>query len=624
MKALSRIDGSVCGAILSTRPSAARAAVSSRPKLRDDRPTRAPAPQCRRKHTADARAQGPHCPQTASWLLSTFLPAPSKRRRPTYEALRGRQRVQQYSHANGAATAAANGTDTANDKVVLSGKAKRNLLQYIHPHKDVGTVEEHLELLRDPYLNRYAQPEPTRLFVSERKVEDQYPSFQDAVHGSHSLEELVKKLAYAVYIRQRYPWRMSLEALYEVYTTLPEPRMIQMPAVLRHKLLAAFGVPRKRDSRTMLRYFSLIGEVKDCGLALRRSEWNHALSLSSRYVGRTTETETEAALHLWKEMEATGAKGNEVTFNILFDAASKSGNFELAEMIYKEMESRGIFFGRYHHVSLIHFFGLKRDADGVRAAYKEMVQDGQLVDTAVLNCVISSFLRCGEELAAVRVYRYMKTNVAKGGEDLPERNYNHKKLATTVLEMLTRVAKKYPELRPKYQELATIKPDLRTYRTLLEYFCVKTGNFERVVQYLDEMRHFQVPIHGSVFLMLFKGFSSHGGEFRSDWSPARLQKVYGALIESLDTGPRRRPSNDVSDDLYLDTWLVIWALRAFRKCTTPNNVLSVYDQLKERWDIGEERAEFMNAYVNNLLAGRDSTVFPGFHAKPKAGKRRPL
>ncbi|KAF4851912.1 Pentatricopeptide repeat-containing protein [Colletotrichum siamense] len=627
MKALSRIDGSLCGAILSTRPSATRAAaVSLRPELRDEtRPPRAPAaPRCRRDLHRHARTHGAHCPQTASWLLSTFLPAPSRRPRsaPPHEALPCRQRVQRYSNA---AAAASDPESESSTKVVLSKTQQRKLLHFVGnvDVRNAGTVEEHLELARDPYLNRFAQPEPSKIEISDREADNRYPSLQQAVRDDKSLGELLQRLNEAVNVRLWHPSRISLDAIYDLYLTLPEPRMIQMPAHLRHRLLKAFGTPVRRNSKSMLRYFSLIGEVKDSGIPLRRSEWNFALSLASRYVGLTTTTETEHTLQIWKEMERdAGVQGNDVTFNILFDSASKSGNFELAEMIYKEMRSRNIEFTRYHHVSLIHFFGLQGDGDGVRAAYKEMVEDGELVDSTVLNCVIASFLRCGEEAAAHRVYKHMKQAHSKAAH-FPDRHWHTNGMILQVLKMFTTVSKNVPEMRPQLQELSDMRPDLQTYKVLIRHYGTKGGNLERIAQYLDEMKTYQIPVHGSIFIMLFKAFVTHGGVFESEWSPRRLNAVFQSLLTALDNTPWQSQANDAHEGIYLDTWLVIWALRAYRKCNKSHQaVLDVYDQLKSRWLLGEDQAQFLDSYVSLLLAGKDHTVFPKFVPKPKSIRHR--
>ncbi|OHF00722.1 pentatricopeptide repeat protein [Colletotrichum orchidophilum] len=616
MKVLSRIDGSVCGAILSARPCAARAAVSSRPELRTERPSRAPASQHHRGHARCTRPPATQCPRTASWLLSTFLPAPFsiRPRASTCSTSATRGRTQSYSQAAAAAAAAASASRT--DQVVLR-KNKEVLLGFVE-HEDVGTVEEHLELARDPFLNRYAQPEPTQLTISERKEDQQYPSYYEALRGDEDIGQLVTKLGTAVSIKMRYPQRVDLDSIHALYAALPEPRMIHMPAKLRHRLLRIFGTPVKKETQTMLRYFSLIGDAKDCGIALRQSEWNHALALASRYVGRVTDTEAEAALQLWKEMEKlSGVKGNSVTFNILFDAASKAGNFALAEMLYEEMKKRGYSFNRFHHVSLIHFFGLREDPDGVRAAYKELVQAGEMVDTVVLNCVISSFLRCGDEDAALKVYGYMKDSYSAAAK-IPPMDPTLDKAVIQIHSMFARVSKRIPELQPKLQELAHETPDMRTYRILIKHFAITKGNLSKTAQFLDEMPQFEVPVHGSIFLAIFEGFSKYGASPFSPWTAERLENVLQALFEAID--------NKVQG-LRLDTWLMIWALRAFMKCTNNEKVLEVYEDFKQRWDLAPDRADFMDHYLARLMDGKDSYIFrhmSGQQKKHKAVRKRPM
>ncbi|EXF83476.1 pentatricopeptide repeat protein [Colletotrichum fioriniae PJ7] len=615
MKVLSRIDGSVCGAILSTRPCAARAAVSSRPELRTERPSRAPASQHHRDRTRCSRPPATQCPRTASWLLSTFLPAPSsvRPRAPTssHSAIRGR--TQSYSHVAASAV-----TSASRSHHVVMRKDKDVLLGFVE-HEDVGTVDEHLELARDPYLNRYAQPEPTPLTISERKEDQQYPSYHEALRGDEDIGQLVTKLGTAVSTKMRYPARVDLDTIHSLYAALPEPRMIHMPAKLRHRLLKIFGTPIKKETQTMLRYFSLIGDAKDCGIALRQSEWNHALALASRYVGRVTDTEAEAALQLWKEMEKlSGVKGNAVTFNILFDAASKAGNFALAEMLYEEMKKRGYSFNRFHHVSLIHFFGLREDPDGVRAAYKELVEAGEMVDTVVLNCVISSFLRCGDEDAALKVYGYMKDSYSAAAK-IPQMDPSMDKAVIHIHSMFARVGKKIPELRPQLQELAHETPDMRTYRILIKHFAITKGNLSKTAQFLDEMPQFEVPVHGSIFLAIFEGFSKYGASPFSPWTGDRLENVLAALFDAID--------NKVQG-LRLDTWLMIWALRAFMKCTNNEKVLEVYEDFKKRWELEPDRADFMDHYLARLMDGKDAFIFrhgPGQQKKKhKAVRKRPM
>lgn len=482
-------------------------------------------------------------------------------------------------------------------------RPKKDELLAIVDHEHSGTVDDHLQFVRDPYFRRYAQPDGPNLTISDRAEDINYPSRNEALRGDPKVAETVKKLRKVLNMRLKHPALVGLRTIYTIYCSLPKPRMLHLPATLRHRLLKVLGAPKRRNSKSMLRFFAVIGEVQDCGLTLRRREWNAALALASQYVSYTTDTEAEATLRLWNEMERTGGeKGNGVTFNILFDAASKSGNFTLAEKIYGEMVSRGIPFNRYHHVSLIHFFGLKKDQDGIRAAYKEMVDAGEMIDTVVLNCLIASFLRAGDEAAALRVYDYMKSNNPKVPA-LPAADYRMSRVAVQVLMMFGKVGRNHPSMRPILQEAVINTPDLQTYRILLSHYGITAGNINRVVQFLDEMKWFDVPVHGAIFLILFKAFTQHGGRPYLGWTEERLRSVFSSLLHIIDN------SNNGDHKLYIDTWLAGWALRAFLRCSNKEAVLDTYGELKSRWQLPGDRVEYMEAFLHRLLNEQNPAKF---------------
>jgi len=259
------------------------------------------------------------------------------------------------------------------------------------------------------------------------------------------------------------------------------------------------------------------------------------------------------------------------------------------------MESRGIEFNRFHHVSLIHYFGLKLDSGGIRAAYKEMVESGEMVDTVVLNCVISGLLRCGEEEAAEETYERMKNGHALAS-DMPQRDYMMNKVITRVLMMFTRVGKQHPELKETLQTNVRLAPDLHTYKLLVQHYAIRVGNLNKVAQYLDEMKHLKVPIHPTIFLALFKGFYTHGGFSGSDWSEKRLEGVLSALYQARD---------EHAKGFRIDRWLVIWALRAVKKCSSTEAVVRTFDAMSQLWDIRPDRQQFMHAIFDNIIQGKD-------------------
>lgn len=489
---------------------------------------------------------------------------------------------------------------------------KQELLSLVDQSQD-GSLDEHINFTRDPYMRGYSSPDGPHLTVSELADDKDFPSFSQVREGDDIVQRTVSKLWRAIHRRLRNPHKTDIGYIYGLYQSLPHPHMPYLHSRIRHDLMRVLGREDK-DRPGMLRYFAVVADIQRSGLALTSPEWNAALSFAARYVGHSTETETAEALRLWKEMETdAGVPGNAVTFNILFDVASKAGNFVLAEMLYKEMGKRGFPYNRYHHVSLIHFFGLKQDSDGIRAAYKEMVEAGEMIDTVVLNCVIAGFLRCGEEYAAERVYERMKAAHERAPE-MPYRNYMNNRVITKALMMFAQISKDSAEnsigengaqegdggaLRRHFQKISPIVPDIQTYRILLNHYAVRMSALDKVVHFLDDMKWFQIPLHGAIFLALFKGFANYGGRGQQ-WSPQRLENVWKAFNSALEEN---------ANGLYVDVWMAKWILRAFRKCQTEQKTWQVWAELRPRCetDFDPEDVEHFEAFLFELFQGNNNT-----------------
>lgn len=500
---------------------------------------------------------------------------------------------------------------------------KGELLSYV-PLEDQGSVDEHFDFYRDPYRRGYAQPDGPKLQVSETPMDVEYPRRDEVYAGSEQVRADVTRLCSAISLKMRHPHRSTLEAVYGMYTALPEPRMLNLTGQWRHRLLRIMGTPPRRNRASMMRYFGLVGDVRSAGLTLRRTEWNYALAFATKWTAQAGTHEVDAALRMWRDMER-GARvpANDVTFNVLFDVAAKAGNFALAEMLYNEMDSRGIAFNRFHHVSLMHFFGLRLDSAGIRAAYREMVEAGEMIDTVALNCVIAGFLRCGEEAAAEETYRRMRTGAAPSA-DMPERDYMMAKVVSRVLMMFSKVGREHPQLKESLQHKVERAPDLRTYRILVDHYAVKLGDLPKVARYLDEMRFQRVPVHPTIFLALFKGFYLHGGFRGSQWSRARLENVLKAIYDAADEAKGAGGAGDFR----IDRWVAIWALRAVAKCADNEAVFETFDQLAARWHLSADAEPFMHALLENIVSGRDlkakgadktGTLHRGYHIKKTVG-----
>ncbi|KAI9815024.1 MAG: hypothetical protein M1827_002867 [Pycnora praestabilis] len=388
--------------------------------------------------------------------------------------------------------------------------------------------------------------------------------------------------------------RASHEAIYELYQALPPPR-IQLLSLkdIRH-LLHRLSVVERKSEASMLRYLGIVDEVKTAGISLTSGEWSSAIAFAGRCFARVSATEVESALYLWKEMEsAAGVKGTEVTFNILFDIATKAGKFVLAEMILKEMKARKLEPNRYTHVGLIYQHGIQGDGDGIRRAYRNLIDAGEIVDTVVLNCVIASLVKAGEGPAAEQVYERMKRmDAASTGVKLPSLNWQGSRELGKLLLRAAKASKGNPTNRHEVQKKTTVAPNLRTYQILISYHTVHTGEFERAAQLVDELQFLDIKLHGRIFCILLKGFTIHGGIRYTSWTKARLESLWTAYYKALDEG---------IENIHLGKWMVIWALRAFGKCAGKERMLEIWEEIKRRWDPGNDELNVVNHVLRELL-----------------------
>ena len=367
------------------------------------------------------------------------------------------------------------------------------------------------------------------------------------------------------------------EEAFEAYSALPYPGVSHLSPNTRRLLLHRLSVMERKSRISKMHYLSVLDDMKSTELPITQAEWNSALAFCGQCLTHLTAVDVENALRTWKEMEEeANVKGGTITFNILFDMAAKAEKFVLAEMILKEMGDRNVPFNRYSRTAFIFYHGLKGDGDGVRGAYREFVESGEIVDTVVLNCVITSLLRAGEPGAAEQVYERMKRMHTKqtGRCPMPPTNWREVRHLGHVLDRAAQRFRDDPEKLRQVREEQSIAPDVHTYARLVEYHVCQTGELPRIAALLAEMQHFGLPLHGRIFTKLFKGFTYHGGVPSTSWTRARLEAVWDAMLKVLDYGP---------GDVHVMKWMVVWAVQAFCRCAGRRKALEIWHELKKRW-----------------------------------------
>ncbi|OJD28757.1 pentatricopeptide repeat protein [Diplodia corticola] len=371
---------------------------------------------------------------------------------------------------------------------------------------------------------------------------------------------------------------LSPELAYEIYSSLSWPRAAYLSYNTIRNLLHCLGVVRHYGEKSMMRYLAVIDDMKAADIPIALADWNMAIQFAGKCLRKVTNNEVESALWLWREMEQqVGTRGNHVTFNILFDIAVKAGKYKLAEMIRNEMKARNLKLDRFFRTSTIMWRGLSRDGEGVRKAYKELVEAGEIVDSAVMNCVITALFNAGEPSAAEQVFLRMK-DMAGVFETTkkPPQDWRQRRELGLLLKKAAERTRGDSEGQRIIQEHSPVGPDHGTFKILIKHHINETGNIDRITQLLDEMdRVYNIPIEGDIFFALFWGFHNHGGVRYSPWSKARLEGTWRAFLMSLD---------NESSKVTLDRSITKAVIMAFSKCTNEEQTLRVWGEIRQRWN----------------------------------------
>ena len=386
----------------------------------------------------------------------------------------------------------------------------------------------------------------------------------------------------------------SHEEAFEAYSALPFPGVSYISGETRRLLFRRLSVLQKKSRASKMRYLSVVDDMKSANLPMINGEWNSAIAFCGQCLTHITAVDVENALRMWTEMEQeANVKGGTVTFNILFDMAAKAEKFVLAEMILKEMEDRKINYNRYSRNSFIFYYGLKGDGDAVRRAYREYVEAGEIVDTVVLNTVITALIRAGEASAAELVYERMKRmHTKQTGQIVTLGNWREIRDLGRVLNRAARCFKKDPEKLRQMQEEQTIAPDTQTYLHFVEYHASQSGEIRRIAALLAEMQNLGLPMHGRIFTKLFKGFAYHGGVRYTSWTRSRLETVWTSMLEASDQG---------LDNVHVMKWMVVWAVRAFERCAGRRRTLEIWSELRRRWEPGDGDVDFVMSVLRMSL-----------------------
>lgn len=347
--------------------------------------------------------------------------------------------------------------------------------------------------------------------------------------------------------------RKSNQYIFRLYRRLPPPGVTHLSKNSRGELLRRFASSPDRRRVNARRYLALVDDMIDAGLPMSRALWTSAMYFTAHTSHRAEKSDLRNAIGLWRQMErVAGIESDSGVFDVLFHVSLKAGQYTVADRFLTEMESRGVNFSRHGKVTNIYYQGLKKDVDGIRKAFDEFIQSGELVDTVVLNCLLASLLRAGDSQAADQLYRRMMQNQEQSEKPVrrAKNHLHHFPSLSSEFSLYRKQAKKVgwvlsksaalqtqsPALHKLLQEAVPQGPDTRTFHILLAHHCKHTGDLATIMNILEDMENvFPIPPRFLVFHFLFDGFANHSRRAKG-WTPQRLLDTWNtfrrALLES--------------------------------------------------------------------------------------------
>ncbi|OAP56789.1 hypothetical protein AYL99_08901 [Fonsecaea erecta] len=452
--------------------------------------------------------------------------------------------------------------------VVLSKDDYKNLVDlYFFTHSNRFDPESpHSsptpKLLEDYVFHLSEDFAPPQAYAEFYADDEGYESPLKEVEKMLKSKQLREVSAFKAFVDLLLDNHSSNAALFRAYKRLPQPGVAFLPKGTIRLFLQRMSTPWQKSEKSMIRYLSLIDDMQKANLPIARSEWASAIYLAGRSFSKVTESELNAALRLWRQMEQeAGVQAHNVTFNILFDIAVRANKYPLAQMILKEMHDRGLHLNRLGRVSVIYYHGLRGDGDAVRKAYRDFVDAGEIVDTLVLNCVMAALFNAQEPAAAEQIYERMKSlhlntrqEVRSDGTVASYRQYPgpgpeliHRRLAANSLRRVLLFASRLKHLLPEHhkeaQELMPLRPDHTTFRTMISYHANVSGNLNRITVLINEMSElFSLPLQSIHYQLLFKGFALHGATRNphATWNLHRLNLAWEACRKDIREGQLAR------------------------------------------------------------------------------------
>ncbi|GAM87205.1 hypothetical protein ANO11243_052270 [Dothideomycetidae sp. 11243] len=406
----------------------------------------------------------------------------------------------------------------------------------------------------------------------------------------------------------------NIEQLSYAYHKIPEPRVKYLGHRTLTDLLKTLRQAEIKTAECSKLYMIIMDDMARSAMDPSVRDLTSALVFAGRIVGIDPNEGLEKAMDIFRQMEEGNRRADIVTFNTLGDLALRARRFDLFRSLLTETKQRGIQQDRYTGMLKIRYWGLLRNASRVKRAYRDMVAQGELVDTVVLNCVIKYLSVAGDHFTAEKTFERMKEiddDKSHRQKVVPSDQWDKQRQLAKILRYSSWLFRFDRKSLQQLQDATPTCPNTHTYRIIIRHHCFATGNLHRIIDLLVEMQDRGLFLTRPVFFMVFAGFATHRRGNFSPWSIFQLNSMFELLMRYVDLSKDIAITHGMpqkyDNKCELNGRIVEVILQAYAEHSNSAKVRQVWEHIRAKWDAAEATVQHMEEYVSSLEASADST-----------------
>ncbi|KAF2150535.1 hypothetical protein K461DRAFT_280539 [Myriangium duriaei CBS 260.36] len=396
----------------------------------------------------------------------------------------------------------------------------------------------------------------------------------------------------------------DLKSVFETYSRLPEPRISYLYPRTVTSLLQMLRQVQVKTAEIVKQYFAVMDDMVRSGLAPSMRDFTSGLVFVGKTAGINPGYGLARALKIFRRMEQYGIRRADIfTFNTLGDLALRAHRLDVFRDLLRELSYRKIPHDRYTWLLKLRYWGLRNNANRIKRTYREMVAEGELIDTVVLNCVIRQLIIVHDAFTAEKTFERMKDiESSKPQEEraTPPEEWNKQIQLAKMLRYASWLFRHDHENLKKLQHATPTSPNTYTYRMIVKHHCITTGNLHRVVDLLEEMQQRGLLITRPIFWMVFNGFERNTSGKFSPWNISQLDSMFELFVHYVKLSRETKKSETSQKYDYrcdLNGRTIEKLVRAYAQHSDGARLRQIWETIRPMWKATKATIENMESYV---------------------------